>query len=177
MRLLNHLPRLHRSAFSLIEVLLAIAILALLLALLIPAVQHARTAADRTRCQNNLRQIGLALNQYHAVNNVFPSNGGWDGNQTILTKAGTPFTPSTFDFTTNQKYTWGVGAPNWGRPTRQAAGLTPSSPSSIRLGCTRRRTGPGLSLSSSVQCGAAQGGIGCRSGQLWPLRRRRLDVG
>jgi prepilin-type N-terminal cleavage/methylation domain-containing protein len=107
-----------RPAFTLIEVVIVIAIIAVLLVLLLPAVQQGRSAADRTRCQNHLRQIGIALHLFHTAYSVFPSNGGWDGSQTIPTTAGVPFTPTTFDFTTNQKYTWGVGAPNLG-PTEQ----------------------------------------------------------
>src|SRR5205823_4166671 len=54
----------HR-AFTLIELLVVIAIIAVLIALLLPAVQAAREAARRARCQNNLKQIGLALHNYH----------------------------------------------------------------------------------------------------------------
>lgn len=83
----------------------------MLLALLLPAVQQAREAALRIRCTNNLKQIGLALHQFHGVYQLFPSNGGWDGKQTILSANGTPFTPSTLDYTTGQTYLWGVGDP------------------------------------------------------------------
>jgi prepilin-type N-terminal cleavage/methylation domain-containing protein len=89
--------QLKRVGFTLIELLVVIAIIGILVSLLFPAVQHAREIARRTQCKNNLKQIGVALQNYHDSFSAFPMGNTYN----IASNWGSSFFVSLLPFTDN----------------------------------------------------------------------------
>jgi prepilin-type N-terminal cleavage/methylation domain-containing protein len=106
--------------YSLIELLVTITIIAILLGLLIPAVQMARESARQTTCTNNLRQIALALQNHESQHRTFPGNGGFTEDSWIEDTAGNQIHISTYDFGEVTNHLWGIGQP--GKSPRQQPG-------------------------------------------------------
>ncbi len=108
------------KGFTLIEVLVTIAIISILVALLLPAIQAAREAARKSSCANNLRQIGVALHSHEGAHRSFPGNGGFTPDSLIRDTSGKLIHISTLGFEEVTTHQWGVGRP--GAEPRQQPG-------------------------------------------------------
>lgn len=137
------------KGFTLVELLVLIAIIGVLVALLLPAVQAAREAARRTQCSNNLKQIGLALHNYHDTFKLLPmgspgafAGGGWAGAEWLTHHVAIlPFCEQQAlhdGFSTIRTNPW--QAPAWPVELQRASVDTYLCPSDLRGGKTRTRT-------------------------------------
>ncbi len=104
-----------RFGFTLIELLVVIAIIAMLIALLLPAIQQAREAARRSQCQNNMKQLGLAVHNYMAAHSAAPF--GWDRHGTAWSAMLLPYLDQqplydTLNFTESGPGNWDSGSAN-----------------------------------------------------------------
>ncbi|QDT52424.1 Type II secretion system protein G precursor [Caulifigura coniformis] len=121
-----------RRGFTLIELLVVIAIIAILIALLLPAVQQAREAARRTQCKNNMKQIGLAMHNYHDVYSRFPNGRvtnvcGWSVAILPYLDGGNLYN------TYNHNVAWDNVANDLFKTTRPQGYVCPSNPAADKL--------------------------------------------
>jgi prepilin-type N-terminal cleavage/methylation domain-containing protein len=152
--------RLHQRAFTLVELLVAIAIIGLLIAFLLPAVQSAREAARRAQCVNNLKQVGLALHTYEKTHKVFPpgyvSNFDAGGNDTGPGWGWAAMLLPQFEQTpvfSAINFTLAIGAPanSTGRLDNINSFLCPSDPTASAYWAVKRDFATGAPLQNICQ--------------------------
>jgi prepilin-type N-terminal cleavage/methylation domain-containing protein/prepilin-type processing-associated H-X9-DG protein len=121
----------HRSAFTLIELLVVIAIIAVLIGLLLPAVQKVREAAARSQCSNNLHQMALAVQNYHNAYERFPGNTAFSRSQENPPVTYWPFHLKVLIFMEGQNL-----ADAWARASVPPAAAFPTDETALRAGGT-----------------------------------------
>jgi prepilin-type N-terminal cleavage/methylation domain-containing protein/prepilin-type processing-associated H-X9-DG protein len=152
----NPRPR-GRSGFTLIEMLVAISIIGLLIALLLPAVQMAREAARRASCSNNLKQLGLAAHNYQGIWDVLPSQcvylaptcaGGWTQSWALQLLPGleqnAAFNAQNFDYGPDQPQNTTTGVTQLGVLLCPSDGATPPDPPRQPMNYHGNLGGPGV---------------------------------